>query len=101
MPQIKRLCRLTPKAIADLEAIWDYTAQQWSLEQAEEYHASLIRAIEGLASGNLVWQQASHIRPGYLKFQVHSHVVFFKISALYLDVIRILHKSMDFSAHLH
>ena len=100
MPQSKRVFRLTPKAVADLEDIWSYTAQQWSPEQAEEYHASLLSAITGLSEGKLVWQQADHIRLGYLKFRVQSHVIFFKITALHLDVIRILHKSMDFGAHL-
>ncbi|WP_415156916.1 type II toxin-antitoxin system RelE/ParE family toxin [Maritalea sp.] len=29
--------RLTPKAVDDLEGIWEYTAKQWSLAQADIY----------------------------------------------------------------
>ncbi|WP_323122551.1 type II toxin-antitoxin system RelE/ParE family toxin, partial [Burkholderia alba] len=36
-----RAVRLTPLAEADLEDIWTYTFEQWSLEQAERYVGDL------------------------------------------------------------
>ena len=30
-------CSLRPRAMADLEEIWDYTVETWGEEQAERY----------------------------------------------------------------
>lgn len=40
--------RLSRKAIADLDGIWDYTAQTWSEEQAVIYYRQIYDAIQGL-----------------------------------------------------
>ena len=42
--------------------------QQWSLEQADNYHNGIMAAIEDLASGDKVWQR-SDVRKGYLEIQ--------------------------------
>jgi toxin ParE1/3/4 len=34
--------KLTKKAVEDLENIWDYTFEKWSLEQADKYYSLLI-----------------------------------------------------------
>jgi len=94
-----RLYRLSPLAEADLEEIWLYTFRQWSLEQADEYHRGIMAAIEGLASGNKVWQRTD-VREGYWKYKVGRHVIYFRCPNGYLDVIRILHGRMDADSHL-
>ena len=100
MPKSKRHYRLSPLAEADLEEIWLYTFSQWSVEQAEEYHNALIAGIEGLASGTNV-PQRTDVREGYWKYKVGMHVLYFRCSDEYLDVIRILHGRMDVDAHLN
>ncbi|WP_369984046.1 type II toxin-antitoxin system RelE/ParE family toxin [Sinorhizobium fredii] len=40
--------RLTPRARADLEDIWQYTAETWSVEQADRYIESLSGTFEAL-----------------------------------------------------
>lgn len=91
--------RLSPLAEADLEDIWLYTADNWSIEQAERYHATFVAAFEGLASGRKKGR-AVDIREGYFKYVVGSHFVFYRPSPLGIDVIRILHQRMDVSRHL-
>ena len=99
MANKRRICRLSPLAEADLEEIWIYTFRQWSLEQADEYHRGIMAAIEDLAAGSKIWQRTG-IREGYWKYKVGMHVVYFRSSDEYLDVIRILHGRMDVDAHL-
>jgi len=99
MPKSKRRYRLSPLAEADLEEIWLYTFRQWSVEQAEEYHNAIIMGIEGLVSGSNV-PQRTDVREGYWKYKVGMHVLYFRCSDKYLDVIRILHGRMDVDAHL-
>ncbi|MBQ5728458.1 MAG: type II toxin-antitoxin system RelE/ParE family toxin [Mailhella sp.] len=44
--------------------------------------------------------QPTDILPGYWKFKVGRHVIYFKEHDDYLDVIRILHVRMDVENHL-
>jgi len=43
--------RLSPLAELDLEEIWFYTLNRWSIEQADNYHHNLTLAFDALASG--------------------------------------------------
>lgn len=87
--------RLSPRAQRDLEDIWLYTFQQWSLTQADNYISELLAACAGLAGGEKVGISADDIRQGYWKCFSGSHVIYYTISGQYLDVIRILHQSRD------
>lgn len=99
MPSERRSYRLSPLAVADLENIWLYTFERWSLEQADRYHHDMIDAIEALTSGLKVGRSAD-VREGYFKYAVGQHFVFFRQSESRLDVIRILHRRMDVERHL-
>lgn len=39
-------------------------------------------------------------REGYFKCPAGSHVIFYRLSGIHLDVIRILHQRMDVERHL-
>ncbi len=91
--------RLSRLAVTDLERIWFWTERRWSAEQAESYHASLISAFEGLSCDRKKGR-AVDVRDGYYKYAVGSHVVFYRLSAAGIDVIRILHQRMDVERHL-
>lgn len=91
--------KLSPRAQTDLEEIWLYTFRNWSLEQADRYHNDIMAAIAALAQGAKLGRRAD-IRDGYFKCAVRSHLVFYRQSDAGIDVIRILHRSMDAPAHL-
>lgn len=91
--------RLSPLAENDLEDIWTYTAERWSGAQADSYIADIVQAFEALAVGQRQGRPAD-IRPGYLKYPIGAHVAFYKLTADYLDIIRILHGRMDVTRHL-
>ncbi len=91
--------RLSPLAEADLEDIWLYTYKHWSLAQADQYHRDLVVAIESLAKGIKTGRKVD-IRPGYLKYSVGQHLIFYRQADAGLDIIRILHQRMDGDRHL-
>ncbi|MBM3554666.1 MAG: type II toxin-antitoxin system RelE/ParE family toxin [Alphaproteobacteria bacterium] len=95
----RRAYRLTPRAVADLEEIWLYTFKTWSAEQADSYHNAIVDAFEDLARGRLVGRPAD-VRDGYFKVPVGSHMVFYRLTAAGLIVVRVLHKRMDVGRHL-
>ena len=96
---------LSPLAQADLSDIWDYSYAQWGADQADAYVLAIHEACEGLvkvmANGRLAGQSAEHIRVGYRKQMVGSHLVFFTCKLMgAVDVVRILNQRMDVAAHL-
>jgi toxin ParE1/3/4 len=91
---------LTPRAQADLDEIWNYTATRWNERQADRYILEIQRAIEIVAHDPQRGRPCDNIRSGYRKYPAGSHFLFFRIVADGIDVIRILHQSMDIERHL-
>ena len=96
---------LSPLALADLSDIWDYSSGNWGADQADAYvlaiHAACEELAQTLAKGRPSGQSAEHIRAGYRKHLVGSHVIFFRCPTHdSLEVVRILNQRMDVPAHL-
>ena len=88
--------RLTNEAVKDLEEIWSYTKQKWSLEQADRYYNLIIDEIEFIASNPLLGRSIDYIKEGYRSTKVKSHVVFYKQQQdETILVVRILHQAID------
>jgi toxin ParE1/3/4 len=64
---------LSTAAQADLEDIWDYTCERWSVDQAETYVREIQRAIERLADNPLIGRPCDEVREGYRKHAGGSH----------------------------
>jgi toxin ParE1/3/4 len=94
-----RTYQLSPLAEIDLEAIWDFSSEQWSPDQAEIYLNDIFGAFAGLAAGQRLGRPVD-VREGYFKYLVGSHVIFFRLSQSGIDVIRILHQTMNVDLHL-
>ena len=94
--------RLSRKAIADLDGIWDYTVQTWSEEQAVVYYRQIYNAIQSLDSIPLFLEKKYDIvKPGVLGYRVGHHVIFYKRDKDgTISVERILHERMDYQRHL-
>jgi toxin ParE1/3/4 len=90
---------LSPLAEIDLEEIWFYTFQNWSLAQADSYHRDLVVTFEGLASGIKRGRDVD-IRPDYLKCPVGSHMIYFREHDDQIEVIRVLHQRQDATLNL-
>jgi len=88
--------KLTNEAVKDLEEIWIYTYQNWSIEQADRYYNLIIDEIEFLSSNPLSGRSMDYIKEGYRASKVKSHLVFYKIiTNESIEIIRILHQRMD------
>jgi toxin ParE1/3/4 len=83
------------EAYQDLEKIWTYTPDTWSVQQADRYYKDIILAIESLCSEPKSGKSAEHIKKGYRISKVNSHLIFYICTDAELDVIRILNSQMD------
>lgn len=92
--------RLTPAAEQDLEAIWIYTAQHWSVAQASRYMDIMTAAFASLARSPRTAPACDHIRPGYRRRSVEQHMIYFRITFYGIAIVRVLHQRMDAPRYL-
>lgn len=91
---------LRPKAVADLEAIADYTFEEWGADQEELYLSMLGRTFKMLADNPLLGNPFDMVAPGLRKILAGQHIVLYFIDGDVVDVVRILHQSMDVESAL-
>ena len=91
---------LSPRAQGDLDEIWTYTVKRWGVDQAELYIRQIGRHIMAIAAQPTMGRACRDIRAGYYKYPTGSHVLFYRLIAGGIEVVRILHERMDFGRHL-
>ncbi len=88
--------RFTNEAVKDLEEIWSYTKQKWSIVQADRYYNLIIDEIEFISSNPLLGRSIDYIKEGYRSTKVKSHIIFYKQQEEdTIVIVRILHQRMD------
>jgi toxin ParE1/3/4 len=93
---------ISKEAEKDLEKIWLYTVENWSIEQADRYLNLIFDEIEYLCLKPNSGFDFGEIRKGYWRSKVKSHLIFYKVNLKKneIEVIRILHEVMDIDSHL-
>ncbi len=94
--------KISVEAEIDIENIWLYTFQTWSIEQADRYYNLILDEIEYLAANPHSGKNYAHIRNGYYCSKVKSHLIFYKLNTKEnaLEIIRVLHQRMDIENRL-
>ena len=93
--------RLTNLAVQDLSDIWNYTFDQWSERQADNYHEQLTNIFESIATNQQQGRNYEGIRRDLFGFKVNRHIVFYRIiSNELVEITRILHERMDLKNRL-
>lgn len=89
--------KISNEAQNDLENIWLYTFETWSIEQADRYYNIIFDEIEFIAENPNSGKEYSQVRKGYLRSKVRLHFIFYKINSKenLVEIIRILHQQMD------
>lgn len=87
---------ISEKANQDIEKIWLYTFENWSLEQADRYYNLILDEIEFTSENFESGRSVDHIKQGYRASIVKSHIIFYKKSKRNIvEIIRVLHQKMD------
>ena len=94
---------ISKEAEYDLESIWLYTFEEWSLEQADYYFDLIMDEIEYISKNPKSGKDYNEIRTGYFRSRVKSHFIFYKINLKEenVEIIRILHQQMDIESHIN
>ena len=95
--------KISQEANRDIENIWLYTYENWSLEQADRYFNLIMDEIEYLAKNPEAGKDHDHVRKGYFRSKVKSHFIFYKIDQKNeeIEIIRILHQRMNIESRLN
>lgn len=92
---------ISEKALDDINKIWIYTAENWSIEQADRYYNLIFDEIEYIVDNFEMTRDFENIRKNYRCSKVKSHLVFFrKAKENEIEIIRILHERMDIENQL-
>lgn len=86
---------LTNKAVEDLTNIWDYTCDNWSLNQAEIYYKLLVDSFVEISNNPNYGKNYTEISTEIKGFNVGKHIIFYLIQESSILIIRILHEQMD------
>tara|TARA_B100000315_G_C14364816_1_gene490148 strand:+ start:452 stop:751 length:300 start_codon:yes stop_codon:yes gene_type:complete len=94
---------ISQEASRDIENIWLYTIEKWSLGQADRYFNLIMDEIEYLAENPKSGNDYSNVRKGYFRSRIKSHFIFYKINMKKeeVEIIRILHQRMDIDTRLN
>lgn len=97
------LYKISKEAQIDIENIWLYTFETWSIEQADRYFNLILDEIEFLAQNPNSGKDFNYIRKGYYRSKVKSHFIFYRINLKenVIEIIRILHQQMDIENRLN
>ena len=90
----------SPKAQGDIDGIYIYTADNWSVARAERTIGEVRDACHGLAAGTRRGREVDHVRRGYWRIAVGSHFDFYRRTSSEIEIVRVLHQRMDFDVHL-
>ena len=95
--------KIGQEASQDIENIWLYTFENWSIEQADRYFNLIMDEIEYLAENPKSGIDYGNVRKGYFRSRIKSHFIFYKINRKNeeVEIIRILHQRMDIETQLN
>jgi toxin ParE1/3/4 len=92
---------ISEKALEDINTIWIYTAENWSVEQADRYYNLIIDEIEYIVNNLDMAHNFGRIRKSYRYSKVKSHLIFFKKEKTNeIEVVRVLLERMDIENRL-
>ncbi len=96
-------CKISIEAKDDIEKIWFYIFENWSLQQADRYFDLIMDEIEYIAKNPKSGKDFSDVRKGYLRTRIKSHFIFYRLNKEQneVEIIRVLHQRMDVENRLN
>ncbi len=90
-----RSYRLAPSAIDDLEDIWRYTAESWSVAQADRYTDDLARVFETIAALPTLARERPEFDPPVRIHTHESHLIIYLLVDDQVVIVRLLGGRQD------
>ena len=92
---------LTAKAKADVKEIGRYTQKKWGRDQRNHYLQKIDDAFHHLAQNPDKGRDCADIRPGYQKYGIAKHFIFYRVTKVrHIEIVRVLHGRMNIEQRL-
>ena len=92
---------ISEKAVEDINNIWIYPVENWSVAQADRYYNLIYDEIKYIVNNFDMARDFGEIRKSYKCSKVKSHLIFFKKDKMNeIEVVRVLHEKMDVESRL-
>ena len=85
-------------ARTDLQSIWDYTAENWGVQQADKYLAEINVKIREVAFNRSPARRCDEIHQGLWRSKSGSHIILFLREESGISVVRVMHMRQNFTA---
>ena len=92
--------KLTPAAYNDLKEIARYTQNKWGVKKRNLYISAIHNRFEWLSKNPEIGKSRDDIKNGYLSYPECKHVIFYRDKINHIEILAILHQSMDYQLHL-
>lgn len=94
------LLTIAPAAKADLKDIYQYGLRQWGQAKSDRYLEALKGTFWSLTEQPLMGTERPELLAGIRSFPAESHVLFYRVTARSVEIIRVLHSRQDPVRHL-
>ena len=84
----------------DLEDIYAYTIEKWSINQANRYYELIIEEIQSICRNPEIGKSLSEIKKHHRSRSIKSHLIIYKQENQMILIDRILHRRMDINKRL-
>ncbi len=92
--------KITPQAYEDLKEIARYTQNKWGVKKRNLYISAINSRFEWLSKNPEIGKTREDIKKGYLSYPEGKHVIFYRDKTIHIEILAILHQSMDYELHL-
>ncbi len=93
------MLELTHAALDDLRSIRAYTLERWGSNQEQVYLDKLYRTFEWIRKDSSPFRFRHDLFPNCQIAGEGKHVILFRLKADTLQIVRVLHRAMDFKRH--
>lgn len=95
-----RQVQFRPRAVADLDDIWDYTIDAWSEAQATAYLTGLDAALGLLAEFPEMARERPEFSPPVRIHPYRQHLILYISDDETIDILRVVHARANWMAFL-
>jgi toxin ParE1/3/4 len=97
MPAYKLV--IAPAAKNDLKDIYQYGLRQWGPAQSDSYLSAIKNQLWLLTEQPLIGVERSELLPHIRSLPIQSHILFYRVTANQIEIIRVLHGRQDPQRH--
>jgi len=89
--------RLSLLANRDVSSILLYTEQHWGRQQRQRHRARLREGLTSIGENPLLGKRIESSPSGLRRYPIDEHIIFYRVQANFVEIVRILHHRLDVS----